>query len=529
MTRTLLKLSLLAPLAILAIPPDALAGRGGGMRGGGGGMQRGGGGMQRGGGYGGAGYRGAGGYGGAGGGMSRAPSSGQQRPTINASATGGRNPYADNAGASGRNPYAAGAGATGRDVSSTNPNAGAAAAGAGYANRDRNPYPNAGAAAAGAGYANRNRNPHPNAAPFAAGAAYANRNQYDRYHPGWGAGYWNGNYGASVVGGYGGIGAWGVGSPAYGYGYAPYTNPYAMGMAAAGAGGAAAPVDPALAAGAAPYDYSQPVNTAAAPPEPTAADQGSAAVAQARDAFQAGDYDAAQKLTEQALGQMPNDATLHEFLGLVLFARGDYESAAAPLYAALSVGPGWDWTTLIGNYPDADVYAKQLRGLEAFVRAKPRSARAQFVLAYHYICQGHGEAAIRPLRNVVALQPDDTLSPQLLRKLDPAGATAAPAPAPAQSFDAGKLTGTWVATPQGSKITLTIKDDGTFTWAFTPTGKPPVTIGGKAAVADGVLTLNSDQPGAGTMAGDVAWQDDAHFGFRAVGAPADDPGLKFAR
>ena len=42
---------------------------------------------------------------------------------------------------------------------------------------------------------------------------------------------------------------------------------------------------------------------------------------------------------------MPNDASLHEFRALVLFALGQYEQAAATLYAVLSNGPGWDWTT----------------------------------------------------------------------------------------------------------------------------------------------------------------------------------------
>ena len=97
-------------------------------------------------------------------------------------------------------------------------------------------------------------------------------------------------------------------------------------------------------------------------------------------------------------GRCRTTPRLHEFLALVLFAQGKYEQAAAPLYAVLSVGPGWDWTTLIGNYSDAGVYTEQLRGLEAFVKANPKSAQAQFVLAYHYISQGHGEAAIKPLK-----------------------------------------------------------------------------------------------------------------------------------
>jgi cytochrome c-type biogenesis protein CcmH/NrfG len=124
---------------------------------------------------------------------------------------------------------------------------------------------------------------------------------------------------------------------------------------------------------------------------------------------------------------MPNDVSLHEFLALDLFAQGKYEQAAAPLYAVLSVGPGWNWTTLSGNYSDISVYSQQLRGLEAFVRANPKSAKAQFVLAYQYISQGQGEAAIRPLQNVVALQPNDKLSAQLIEMLQPPK-TAAAAP-----------------------------------------------------------------------------------------------------
>jgi hypothetical protein len=554
-------------------------GGGGGERGGGGG-ERGGGGGERGGGGlggGGGGERGGGERGGGmqrggseGGGTSHSPAFSQPRPQTNEATSGSRNPYADSAGTGERNSNsnnpnagaaaasagvanrnqspdagaaAAGAGAANRNQNpnagaaaagagyanrNQTPNAGAAAAGATYANRNQNPYSNAGAAAAGATYANRNQNPYPNAGAAAAGATYANRNQYDQYHPGMSSGYWNGNYGASAVGA--GVGVWGAGSPAYGYGYAPYSNPYSG--VAAGGGGAVQPVSPAQSAGTPQYDYSQPLNTAAAPPEPAAADQGSSAVAQARDAFRTGDYDTALKLTQQALGQMPNDAALHEFLGLVLFAQGNYEQAAAPLYAVLSVGPGWDWTTLIGNYSDADVYTKQLRGLEAFVRANPKSAKGQFVLAYHYISQGQGQAAAKVLESVVALQPNDTLSAQLLSKLQPASARAVAPPAPPQPqpFDAGKLTGNWVAQgPQNAKITLSIKDDGGFTWTFALPGKPPTSISGASTLSDGVLTLTDNISKVGALTGQVVWQDDTHFGFRATGAPADDPGLKFAR
>jgi cytochrome c-type biogenesis protein CcmH/NrfG len=217
----------------------------------------------------------------------------------------------------------------------------------------------------------------------------------------------------------------------------PYANPYAGGGPGVGGGGgdpgagqaqpANVPASNAPAANTAPIDYSQPLNTAAAPPDALPGDPATTPAAQAHQAFQTGDYLSALKLTNQALGQMPNDVNLHQFLALDLFAQGNYEQAAAPLYAVLSVGPGWNWTTLIGNYSDADAYTQQLRGLEAFVKANPKSAKAQFVLAYQYICQGQGEAAIKPLKNVVALQPTDKLSAQLLAMLQAPTAATAPA------------------------------------------------------------------------------------------------------
>ena len=111
------------------------------------------------------------------------------------------------AGYSNRNqsPGNAGAAAAGAGYSNRNQspgNAGAAAAGAGYANRNQGPS-NAGAAAAGAGYANRNQGPS-TAGAAAAGAGYANRNQGLDY-PGAagaaaGAGYANRNQGPEYPG-----------------------------------------------------------------------------------------------------------------------------------------------------------------------------------------------------------------------------------------------------------------------------------------------------------------------------------------
>ena len=367
----------------------------------------------------------------------------------------------------------------------------------------------------------RTRIPTPGPPP--PGAAYAN-------NYGSNTGYWNGNYGNGPAGSYGGMG---MTSPSYGYGSTPYVNPYAsMG----GTGGTSQPVgqvQPAnVAANNAPagntpaYDYTQPVNTAAAPADlAPATDPTITPAALARQAFRTGDYTKAVQLAQQSLGQDPNDVGLHQFLALGQLARGNYEQAAAPLYAVLAVGPGWDWTTLIGNYADAGAYTEQLRGLEAFVRANPQSSRARFVQAYHYICQEQGRAAIKPPKAILAMQPDDGVSARLLDTLRPRAATGL-----VQRLDPGNLPGVWIAqAPANAKITLSISDHANFSWAFSAPGKPPVTIVGTYAMANNVLTLSGKDAPGGPLAGQVASVDDKHMSFKAVSSPASDAGLQFVR
>ncbi len=578
MTRTILKLALGTSLTLLASPSDVFAGRGGGRGGGGGGYSRGGGGESRGGGTpsfsqphqqtnesrppgntnrnqspsnAGAAAAGAGysnrneqpnhsnaGSAAAGAGYSNRNN---QPPVSNAGAA------AAGAGASNRNNQpnhsnagaaTAGAGAANRNNQAPVSNAGAAAAGVGAANRNNQPnFSNAGAAAAGAGYANRNNQPNfSNAGAAAAGAGYANRNQYNQYHPGMVNGYWNGNnsaaWGATGAGlaAAGGVGAWGAGSPMYSYGYSGYNNPYSGSGGGAQAVAAVQPGDVPQQVAAPAYNYAQPISTTAALPDPSVADQATSAFDQARQAFKAGDYPGAQQFTQQALAQTPNDTTLHEFLALALFARGQYEQAAAPLYAVLSVGPGWDWTTLSGMYPDVVTYTGQLRNLEGYIDANPRSANARFVLAYQYLCEGHDGNALAQLKQVVRLQPGDTLSAQLIARSQPPGGTP---PAPAGSAPAGSpavagtLSGRWAA--KDANIALAIQDDGRFSWTTSGPGKPPMTIAGTSTFADGFLTL-ADQAGQnGALVGNVVWQDADHFNFRLAGAPPTDTGLNFAR
>ena len=215
-------------------------------------------------------------------------------------------------------------------------------------------------------------------------------NRYLGYHQGWVHGYWNGHYpggwgwrggygypGYGYWGGYGGgawdmaafgwglgsglgmglgmgmgygLSSWLFGPMLYNWGYSNYSNPYYG--AAATAGRTTVVQQPII------YDYSQPINATAPPPDESVTNQAMSTFDQAREAFKQGDYTSALDLTDQALRQMPNDPTLHEFRALALFALGRYDEAAAALYAVLSVGPGL-------GLVDPDQSVRQPRDLHA--------------------------------------------------------------------------------------------------------------------------------------------------------------------
>jgi tetratricopeptide (TPR) repeat protein len=364
-------------------------------------------------------------------------------------------------------------------------------------------------------------------------------NAYGGYHSGWVHGYWNGHdnpywgwrtpywgaWGLGLGAGLGwGLSAWGFGSSLYGMGYMPYSNPYYDAYYGGGAAVAAAP-----------YNYGQPIDTTAAPADESTVSPAMALFDAGRTSFQQGNVADALARSDEALAKLPGDTTLHEFRALCLFALGRYDEAAAGLYAVLSVGPGWDWATLVGLYPGVDVYTTQLRALESYCREHRDSASARFVLAYHYLTQGHAEAAVGILRDVVALRPGDGLSARLLKQLDPPKeATAAtPAPTPAAAPDdttppaGASLAGTWNSQPApDTRIALTVQPDGGFTWKVIQKGQPR-TFSGKSAYGEGMLTLAQEQGPA--LVGRVGWKDANHITFHVVGDGPDDPGLLFSR
>ncbi|HVX16020.1 MAG TPA: tetratricopeptide repeat protein [Pirellulales bacterium] len=381
-----------------------------------------------------------------------------------------------------------------------------------------------------------------------AGSGYWNgwangwRNGYNRgywnggwggYWGGWG-GYWGGPwYGAPIAWG---LGAWALGSVMYDSGYGSYSNPYYSD------GGGAAQY----------YDYSQPItvinqqpasdatatatNEPAVPPE---VQEGTMHMDRARAAFQQENYQEASRQIDLAIKALPRDAALHEFRALIFFATGDYKQAASTLYAVLSAGPGWDWTTLSGMYAHRGTYAEQFRQLQEYVNAHPRAADARFVLAYHCLICGHTEEARDEYEAVLKLQPNDQLSAQLLTLVGgtaeaPPGVSPAPQPAaaaaaeptPPKEIDVAEIVGKWTAKRRdGATFGLDLTKDETFTWSYDQKGKKQQ-FGGKYSVDGAILVLEradgAQMPGIVTLANNG-------FNFKLYGGAPEDPGLDFKR
>ena len=271
--------------------------------------------------------------------------------------------------------------------------------------------------------------------------------------------------------------------------------------------------------------------------EPTSS---GSALDEAVAAFQQNDYDAALDITNKGITQTPDDAVLHEFRALVLFAKQDYQQAATTIHSVLAVGPGWDWTTMSGMYANVSLYTTQLRALEASTKANPQDAATHFLLAYHYLSCGHADAAVRQFQQVVKLMPNDRVSADILQMLQPPAADeSTPAENPQQPtaepelplvapLDPKTLVGNWNATRQdGSAFTLKMTDDSRFTWSFALKDQPAQEFGGTYSVEDNVLAL--ERTDGGSMIAEVIPDGSGKFNFRMLGAPEEDAGLDFSK
>lgn len=334
---------------------------------------------------------------------------------------------------------------------------------------------------------------------------------------GWGGG--GGGYGWRPLGW--GLGAWGLGSLIYNSGYLGYFNPY-YGPQFAGV-----------------YDYSEPIPVVYS--ETTYVDEtAEQSLNAAMEAFRQGNYDAALDIVNQAVSRHPEDAVLHEFRALVLFAKRDYVQAAATIHSVLALGPGWNWETLNSIYGDVGVYTLHLRALEGFVRENPEDAGARFLLAYHYMCTGHPDASIRHLERVVELVPEDRVGRDLLTMLRTStGSSAAAAPEPTiqppqepapagPAIEANRLYGSWsAARDDGSRFELVLNPDSTFTWKFLPRDQAPQILTGKFTVEGNALALEREE--GGSLVGEVRPEGDNRFNFKLLGAPESDRGLDFRK
>lgn len=370
---------------------------------------------------------------------------------------------------------------------------------------------------------------------------WANNTHPDWYHGNWhdhGDHYWHhwpswwaaGWWGAGVLAGEGLADL----SAPWSWGYIPYYNPYCDG--------------PVVADGYS-IDYSQPLALASGPTtspdsmadqddvdqqypvstQTTPADEAANFLDAARDAFMQGDYTTALTQCDKAIAKTPNDTVANELRGLILFAQHNYKQAAASLYAVLSVGPGWDWTTVCSLYDDGATYTSQLRALEDYVHNHPDSADARFVLAYQYLTCNHPEAAEAQYKKIVQLNPKDHLSAQILSALESSDTTTqtAKAATPAKPVAAASLVGDWTAKrSDGNAIALKLSSDGKYTWTYNR-GNKPQSFAGDYSVADNLLVLKLN--GSPTMVGQVTPISTDSFNFKLPGNNPTDPGLTFAK
>jgi Tetratricopeptide repeat len=313
---------------------------------------------------------------------------------------------------------------------------------------------------------------------------------------------------------------WGMNRIGYQFGYQDYYNPYAG--------------DP-IVVGDTTIDYSQPL---CQPIADGPQEQEATSFALARKAFMEGNYPLALSDVNAALKDSPQDAMMHEFRALVLFAMGEYKQAAAPLNAVVAVGPGLDWKSLRGLYPDAATYTKQYRALEKFVTDNPKDAAGHFVLGYHYVTLGFNSYALKEFQQAAELSPKDAVARQMVAMLskgeskdDPNEAdqekpieTAAGAKT---SISLEQFTGTWTAKRDKATFTLVMTQDDHFTWTHVAADGRKSEIKGVYAIKDGALALEPDS--GGVMLANVSFKGDREMNFRMVSDDDKDPGLSFSK
>jgi tetratricopeptide (TPR) repeat protein len=317
---------------------------------------------------------------------------------------------------------------------------------------------------------------------------------------------------------------WGLNRLGYQLGYYDYYNPYAGDVIVLGGG--------------AVLDYSQPICQPVVADSADQEPQESQAFALARKAFMERNYRLALSDINDALKGSPQDAAMHEFRGLVLFALGDYKGTAAPLNGVLSVGPGWDWKTIRGLYPDGATYTSHLRALEKYVGENPKDAAGHFVLGYHYVATGYGEHALKQFQQAADLEPKDAVAQQMVTMLtkgtspdNPNEADNEPplagTPAGTSAVTLEQLTGNWTAKRGKETFSLAMTKEDRFTWTHVDEKGKKTDVKGVYVLEKGALALEMD--GGGVMMAEVSLPTERELKFRMISDKDKDPGLTFTK
>jgi hypothetical protein len=212
-----------------------------------------------------------------------------------------------------------------------------------------------------------------------------------------------------------------------------------------------------------------------------------------------------------------------------LFALKKYAESAATIHSVLAVGPGWDWKTLSGLYPDVDTYTAQLRALEAAEDKNEKAADIHFLLGYHYLTCGFPDNAREEFRTASKLRPDDSVAASLAATLSPREAerTGAPPGSAPKAISSSDIAGNWTAPGKGkATYNMNLQKDGTFNWSFTR-GARKKEAKGVYTVEGNVLAMEPDT--GGVMLAELTAKSPEGLQFKMVGAAKDDPGLEFRR
>ncbi|MDF1658584.1 MAG: tetratricopeptide repeat protein, partial [Verrucomicrobiales bacterium] len=329
-----------------------------------------------------------------------------------------------------------------------------------------------------------------------------------------------------------GLVGWGLGNLIFDCGYSHYHNPY--------------PVLPIVVSSGQPVTYSEPITVVAAETAPSSeevaavqATKAELAMNESLASFKEGDYLPALEAVNQAIAESPGDGAFHEYRALILFATAQYGEAAGVLHPLLASSPGWDWSTMIQLYGNADDYTNQLRKLEDYAKANDDSAPPQFLLGYHYMIGTYLDEAEEAFSKAAELMPADTVAAEMAAlaassttsgdETETAGTGEEVAgPETPTAVELEQILGSWESdNGENGVVTLSLTDAGGFTWTYKGTEGDPFELSGDFNLGQAnVLTLDADDS---QMAGTIVIDAEGNLNFVLAGGPPGDPGLQFKK